>query len=355
MALTLSRINAPLHTPSDVAALLDTFGLDLASVLTEANPKLTKTVGAVSVIHHALPHRALARAINPTTVATTAPRGFLPTLRALAERTGMVDAAMHHNGCRHATRGCIAACLNGAGHGGISTACANCRGRRTLAMIADPTTYVRAMVWALARAYSRAAAQGLPLAFRTLGTDETPWHRMMAPLFPHETAILRRRFGVETLHGNDLNVAQVFAPMVSCGAMVPYEYVKASVRHADGPSAWLRAGWRDITASFATDRATACADAIDALRLGFRVAVPIAWPKGETLPPVAVFTTRAGQTITARTVDGDQSDARWRDPAGCVVLLREKRARGADRTLADRFILPHAHHHTLADGHLQLG
>jgi hypothetical protein len=355
LTLSPSRTNAPLHTPSDVAALLDAFDLDVASVLTEANPKLAKTVGAVSVIHHALPHRALARAIDPGTVATTAPRGFLPTLRALAERTGMVDRAMAHNGCRHATRGCIAACLNGAGHGGISTACANCRGRRTLAMIADPPTYARAMVWALARAYSRAAAQGLPLAFRTLGTDETPWHRTFAPMAPHETAILRRRFGVQTLHGNDLNIAQVFAPMIADGRMIPYEYVKAAVRHADGPAAWLRAGWCDVTASFAADRITACADAIDALRLGFRVAVPIAWPKDQPLPPVAVFTTRAGQTITARTVDGDQGDARWRDPSGCVVLLREKRARGADRTLADRFILPHAHHHTLADGHLELG
>jgi hypothetical protein len=36
------------------------------------------------------------------------------------------------------------------------------------------------------------------------------------------------------------------------------------------------------------------------------------------------------------------------------VLLREKRARGADRTLADRFILRHARLHSLADGTVSL-
>jgi hypothetical protein len=353
-SLTVARNNAPLRTPDDVRALLPSFDLDVASVLTTANPKLAKTQGAHSVIHHALPHRALARAINPATVATTAPRGFLPTLRALAETRGMVDAAMRHNGCRFATPGCIAGCLNGAGHGGISTACANCRGRRTLAMIADPVTYQRAVLWALARAYSDAARHGLPLAWRMLGTDETPWHRMYAPLFPHETAILRRRFGVDAVDGNSLTLAGMLAPMIADGRMIPYEYVKAGVDHPDGPRAWLRAGWRDITASFAADRLTACTDAVAALRAGFRIAVPIAWSKGEPLPRWCTLATRAGQAITVHTVDGDADDARWRNPAGCVVLLREKRARGADRTLADRFILPHARLHPLADGTVSL-
>lgn len=354
LPLSPARNNAPLQTPNDVRAFLWSFGLDIASVLTASNPKLAKTMGAHSVIHHALPHRALARAIDPHTVATTAPRGYLPTLRALAERHNAVDLAMRHNGCRFATAGCAAACLNGAGHGGISTACAGCRGRRTLAMITDSRTYVRAMVWALAREYANAARDGLPLAFRLLGTDEAPWLRMHAPLFPHETAILRRRFGVDAVDGNAMTIADAFAPMIADGRMIPYEYVKAHVDHADGPRAWLRAGWRDITASFAADRMTACADAVDALAAGFRVAVPIAWPKGETLPRWCTIATRAGRTVTVHTVDGDADDARWRNPAGCVVLLREKRARGADRTLANRFILPHERLHTLADGTLSL-
>lgn len=361
MTLTVShpltaaaRCNGPLQTPDDVRAFLAGFDLDVPSLLTVGNPKLAKTVGARSVIHHALPARGLALAIDPTNNARTAPRGFLADVRALAERHGMIETAQRHNGCRFSTDGCRRACLNDAGHGGISTACANCRGRRTLAMIADPPTYTRAMVWALARAYAQGAAHGLPLAFRTCGTDETPWFRKRAPLFPWETRILRRRFGVDTLHGDALNVAEVFAPMVADGRMVPYEYVKAGVHHADGPGAWLRAGWRDVTASFAADRMTACADGIDALRAGFRLAVPIAWDKHTPLPTVAVLRTH-GQTLTVPCVDGDVDDARWRNPAGCVVLLREKRARGADRTLANRFILPHATNHALADGTLQLG
>jgi hypothetical protein len=353
--LTLSRNNAPLQIPSDVKALLASFELTLDSVLTISNPKLAKTIGARSVIHHALPHRGLAVAINPGTIARTAPRGYLPGLRAVAERHGMLDAAMRHNGCLSATPGCIALCLNDAGHGGLSAACAACRGRRTLAMIADPVTYVRAVLWALARESAHATADGMPLAFRLCGTDETPWWRMRAPLSGHESAILKRRFHVDAVAGPCQTLADVFGPMIADGRMIPYEYVKAGVDHPDSPLAWLGAGWHDVTASFAADRFSACNDAIKALDAGLRVAVPIAWPKTVALPTRAVITLTNGTTRAVPCVDGDQSDARWRDLSRCVVLLREKIARGADRTIQNGFMLPHRFRHTLADGRLDLG
>ena len=355
LTLSPSRRNAPLQTPADVVPFLAGFHLDVPSLLTVANPKLAKTIGARTVGHFALPHRGLARAIDPANVNTTAPRAFLADVRALAETHGMVDAAMSHNGCRGATPGCIHACLNDAGHGGLNRDCAACRARRTLAMIADPVTYVRAMVWALARESANATADGVPLAFRMLGTDETPWFRMRAPLSFHETRILHHRFGVDALAGDAVTIADAFAPMIADGRMIPYEYVKLGVDHPDGPHAWLAAGWSDITASFAADRITACADAVRALDAGFRVAVPIAWPKGETLPTVAVITLTDGTTRTVPCVDGDADDARFRNPGRCVVLLREKRARSAGRSLAGRFILNHAHRHTLADGRLDVG
>ena len=354
LTLSPSRRNAPLQTPADVRALLTSFDLDVPSLLTVANPKLAKTVGARTVGHFALPHRGLARAIDPANNAH-GPRGFLADVRALAETHGMVDAAMRHNGCKGATPGCIRACLNDAGHGGLNRGCAACRARRTLAMIADPVTYVRAMIWALARESANATADGVPLAFRMLGTDETPWFRMRAPLSFHETRILHHRFGVDALAGDAVTIADAFAPMIADGRMIPYEYVKLGVDHPDGPCAWLAAGWRDVTASFAADRITACADAIRALDAGFRVAVPIAWPKGETLPTTAVITLTDGTVRTVPCVDGDADDARFRNPGRCVVLLREKRSRSAGRSLAGSFILNHAHRHTLADGRLDVG
>jgi hypothetical protein len=355
LTLSPSRTNAPLQIPSDVKALLASFDLTLDSILTISNPKLAKTIGARSVIHHALPHRGLAIAINPGTVARTAPRGYLPGLRAVAERHGMIETAQRHNGCLSATPGCVALCLNDAGHGGLSAACAACRGRRTLAMIADPVTYTRAMVWALARESANATVDGVPLAFRLCGTDETPWFRMRTSLSLHEAQTLKRRFHVDAVAGPGQTIADVFAPMIADGRMIPYEYLKARVDHADGPLAWLAAGWRDITASFAADRFSACNDAVQALDAGLRVAVPIAWPKGETLPTRAVITLTNGVRRAVPCVDGDQSDARWRDPARCVVLLREKVARGADRTVRNGFMLPHRFRHTLADGRLDLG
>jgi hypothetical protein len=355
LTLSPSRHNGPLQTPDDVRALLAGFDLDVPSLLTVGNPKLAKTIGARSVIHHALPARGLALAIDPNNNARTAPRAFLADVRALAETHGMVDDAMRHNGCRFSTDGCRRACLNDAGHGGMNRTCVACRARRTLAMIADARTYVRGMVWALARESANATADNVPLAFRTCGTDETPWFRMVAPLSLHEVQTLKRRFGVDAVAGPCQTIADAFAPMIADGRMIPYEYLKAGVDHADGPDAWLTAGWRDVTASFAADRFSATADAVRALDAGFRVAVPIAWPKGQPLPTRAVITLTNGTTRAVPCVDGDADDARWRNPARCVVLLREKIARGADRTLPNRFILRHAHRHTLADGRLDLG
>ena len=355
LTLSPSRTNAPLQTPDDVRTLLGGFELDVPSVLTVANPKLAKTVGARNVGHFALPARGLALAIDPTNNARTAPRGFLADVRALAERHGMIETAQRHNGCRFSTDGCRRACINDAGHGGLSPACASCRARRTLAMIADPVTYPRAMVWALARESANATADGVPLAFRLCGTDETPWFRMRTSLSLHEAQTLKRRFHVDAVAGPGQTIADVFAPMIADGRMIPYEYLKARVDHADGPLAWLAAGWRDITASFAADRFSACNDAVQALDAGLRVAVPIAWSKGETLPTRAQITLINGTARMVPCVDGDVDDARWRNPARCIVLLREKRARGADRTLTNGFILPHRFRHTLADGRLDLG
>jgi hypothetical protein len=74
----------------------------------------------------------LALAIDPNNNARTAPRAFLPDVRALAERHGMIETAQRHNGCRFSTDGCRRACINDAGHGGMNPACAACRARRTL-------------------------------------------------------------------------------------------------------------------------------------------------------------------------------------------------------------------------------
>jgi len=336
--------------PSDVAALLRTFRLELPSILTASNPKLQKTAGARSVILHHLPHRALARAINARTVATTAPRGYVPALAELVDSLSLRALASAHNGCMHATPGCAEACLAGAGHGGLSVDVTFCRGRRTLASIADPVTYARTVLFALCRELARADRDGVPLAFRLCGTDETPWFRRAFPISAGDAQTARRLFGATLEVGERLNLLEALAP--ERGRLRPYEYLKAPVDAPDGLRAWSAQGW-DVTASFAADRPTACQDAVAAVRAGYRLAVPLAVPKRAPLPSRLVITYN-GATVALPVVDGDNGDARFRDPGAVAVLLREKRARGAKRDVVERFILPNAPLISLADGTLQL-
>lgn len=348
---------AALNLPADVAGLLQTFGLSLDGLLTDTNPKLLKTKLARSVIHHALPHRALARAIDPANVDPVAPRGYVEPLHRVAIETGTVDLARRHNGCMHATGGCAEACLNGAGHGGLSVHVTAARGRRTLAMIADPVTYGRAMVYALARQLQRARRDSLPLAYRLCGTDEFPWFAQQFPITAADHAAIWRRFDVwvtvserQTVHG---------AISGSNDDAIPYEYLKAPADDAYGLKAWRDSGkcWNgagvDVTSSFAADRPTACRDAFAAVNAGFRLAIPVAVAKRDPLP-TRVLISHNGRTLALPTVDGDASDARWLDPSPVAVLLREKRARGAKRETVDRFILPDAPFIRLADGAIQL-
>jgi hypothetical protein len=92
-----------------------------------------------------------------------------------------------------------------------------------------------------------------------------------------------------------------------------------------------------VTASLAADRQGGCAAAAEAVAAGFRLAVPVAMPKGQPLPPVLMLRPSAdGPILRLLTVDGDLSDHRWLDPQGpqpggfdgIAVMLRTKVSRG---------------------------
>jgi hypothetical protein len=333
---------APLALPPDVADLLATYRVPLPDLLTEANPKLAKGAAlARGVILHHLPARALAAAVTPGRHGATPPRGALADLRALALETRAIDRALAHNGCPWATAGCAAGCLNWAGHGGLSVAVAAARGRRTLAMLADPVAYGRAVLWAIARQWQRAQADGVPLAVRLRGTDEGPrvgWHRLRLSVSPAETVALARRYGLPVVAGDQLTLADALALPRGEGTLKLYEYSKAPVSGPFGLAAQSAAGW-DVTASMAADRATATADAAAAARAGYRVAVPVALAKGAPLPVALTLAPDRGAAVTLPAVDGDATDHRWADPARVAVILRTKRSRGADAAVADPFSL----------------
>lgn len=341
-----STLNRRVRAPEDVDRLLTLFGLTPGQLLTTANPKTARDGRQRIAIHHALPSRGLARACDPATAAPTAPRGYLPALAALAERNGMVAAVARHNGCPYATSGCASACLAHAGHGGLSVDVAACRGRRTMARLADPVTYARAILWAACGELAAARAAGLPFALRLNGTDEFPWFAQRFPISVADAVAIRRRYGVDVETGDALTVADAFAAPNPDARL--YEYLKAPVDAPDGLRAWRAAGF-DVTASFAADRSTACRDAIAAARAGFRVAVPVAIGKGQPIPS-GVIISDGRDAVALRTVDGDASDARYRDPSPVAVILRAKRSRGADPDAAGRFILPDRERVDLVDG-----
>lgn len=347
--LTATRLTVA----ADVAAYLRRFDLTLDGLLTLSNPKLAKgSATAHGVILHHLPARALAAAIRPQTEGATAPRSYLPELRALADRENLTAAALNWNGCPWATAGCAAGCLNWSGHGGLSSVVAAARGRRTLAMLANPEAYARAIVWAIARQWHAAQLKGLPLAVRLRGTDEgvrQGWHRLRFDLPVADAVAMLRRYAFP-INGGTGTIAELcsYAPELTF-----YDYSKAPLSGALGLSAQHRAGW-DITASFAADRPTAVADGAAALRAGFRLAVPVALAKGAPIPDRLRLTPKTGSPITVPCVNGDQTDHRWLDPHGAAVILRTKVSRGASPVAAAFSLTPGKDPQPLADGTAQL-
>lgn len=355
---SLIHAATPGAIPSDVRDLLARFGFSLPKLLTTSNPKLNKGEalghGRGLILHH-LPARALARAITPGNEGSTTARGFIPSLLELAEREGLTAAALAHNGCPWMTAGCGSAeggCLNFSGHGGMGQTVAAARGRRTLGMLANPEAYARALLWSIARHYAAARLAGENLAVRLRGTDEGPamgWHRLPVNVTPGEALSLRERYGLEV---SPHTAAPITERLAANSGLAVYEYSKGPVQGELGLISQRDHGV-DVTSSFAADRGTCCRDALQSLREGFRLAIPVAIKRGAPIPD-RVTISAGGESITVPTVDGDQTDHRYLDPHAVAVILRTKTSRGAG-PVADLFSLRgHESAQPLADGIVSL-
>ncbi len=331
----LARKSAPARLPADVAALLQRFSLSMESLLTvgASNAKLAKGAAlAWPVILHHLPARSLAAALLGPEAGTTAPRSRLPGLADLAKATGTLALGMAHNGCPWASKGCADGCLAWSGHGGMGTVPAAARARRTLAYLADSPAYARAILWAIAKAYRQAQDKGLPLAVRLRGTDDLAWHLQRVTVSPTEAVSLARRYGLPVAPGQGQTLAETLS-LAPAGSIHLYEYSKAPVDGPLGLQAQRSAGW-DVTASLAADRPDGALAAIRAVEAGFRLAVPVALPKGAALPAVLILE-RGPLAVDLACIPGDDTDHRWSDPSGphlgcdgVAVILRTKVSRG---------------------------
>ena len=348
--------DTPGAVPADVRDCLARFGLTLRGLLTtdRSNPKLGKGAEvARGLILMQSPARQLARMITPGADGPIPTRSHIPALMELAEREGLTAAALAHNGCPWSTGGCRMGCLMWSGHGGLSVSVAAARGRRSLAMLAGVDVWARAVLWATLRHHRGAVAAGDLVSLRLRGTDEGPpqgWHRVPLAISTAEAVSIRDRYGVDLAAG----VAPMGDRLRALPSLRWMEYSKAGTRGPLGLISQRNAG-ADITSSFAADRATATADALEALGAGFRLAVPIRIKRGDPIPS-AVRLVSGSQAVTVAAV-GDRHDHRWMDPQGpdrCAVILRTKISRGAGPA-ADAFSLAaHDQPQRLADGSVQL-
>lgn len=332
-----ARVSAPSHLPADARRLLQRFELDLDAVLTvgASNAKIAKGLGeAWGVIHHTLPGRSLGAAVHGPIAGPTAPRSRLVEVRRLALENELGALVESFLACPWASEGCLEGCLAWAGHGGISTNVASCRGRRGLARLWAPNVYAIVLLWAIAKAYAKAQKLGLPLAIRLKGTDDISYHLQRFNLSASEAAILARRYGLPAIPGQGTTLPEVLQVVMGDGSLQWYEYSKAPLWGHQGLLQMRDCGI-DVTASLAADRKGGLIDAMAAVAAGFRVAVPVAFPRGASLPEALIL--RDGDTIQRlKCIDGDKTDNRWLDPQGpqdsdfdgVAVILRTKRSNG---------------------------
>lgn len=237
---------------------------------------------------------------------------------AKSTKFGYLTAVLHlapgslsgFNVCPKATAGCLAACLNTAGRGGIAiggvlshddvatgrrtNAIQTARVRRTKAYFADRAGFMATLAVDIGKLVRMAAKLGLQPAIRLNGTSDIPWERVPYAGLP--------------------NIMAAF-PDVQF-----YDYTKRANRRE------LPANYR-LTFSLAEDND---AEAIRALQNGMNVAavfhkVPESvdvW-SGCVLPADDT----AGNT---RVIDGDVHDLRFLDPVGVIVGLKAKGAAKRD-------------------------
>lgn len=249
---------------------------------------------------------------------------------------GYLTAVLHlapgslsgRNVCPQATAGCLAACLNTAGRGGITTGAGRithaelvagtrtnhiqaARIRRTRWYFSDRPSFMATLVADIAKLVKLAASLGLEPAIRLNGTSDIPWERVPA--------------GVEGFSSHAANVMELF-PDVQF-----YDYTKRPNRR-DLPSNYR------LTFSLAEGNDDA---AYWATRAGMNVAAVFhKVPASYTLPATrdrsfggvgmgASMTHPdglgwVGNVKEFAVINGDTHDLRFLDPAGVIVGLKAK-------------------------------
>jgi hypothetical protein len=185
------------------------------------------------------------------------------------------------NTCAQASAGCIAACLNKAGRGGLFSNVQEARIAKTRVYYTDRDGFMAQLVAEIAALSRKATKRGLRAAVRLNGTSDIPWERI--PVAGHA------------------NIMAAFPDVTF------YDYTKITKRALS----WARGDMpTNYHLTFSRTESNH-ADALAVLAAGgnvaavFRKALPEAW---------------AGVSV----INGDETDLRFTDPKGVVVGLKAK-------------------------------
>jgi hypothetical protein len=241
-------------------------------------------------------------------------RGNPKTLK--GEKKGYLTYIMHlapadmsgYNVCAMATDGCIAACLNTAGHGGIgagslaeikgetqTNTVQKCRIRRTKWYFEDRPAFMAALHKEIKGAIRYAQARDLTPVFRLNGTSDIPWESVPVIVGNHSYT----------------NIMYAF-PHIQF-----YDYTKRPNRKNLPPNYHITFSYAETTRNQN--------DAIKAVANGMNVAVVFrSRALVESYLAKGTWEMCAPFGVNMPVFDGDESDLRFLDPAGVAVALYAK-------------------------------
>ena len=195
-----------------------------------------------------------------------------------------------YNVCAKATAGCIAACLNTAGRGGMikkgetTNAIQQARIRKTKFFFENRTEFMLQLVKDIELAIKQCVKKNLVPVFRLNGTSDLAWEKY------------------EVNRGDKLyrNIFAAFSEVQF------YDYTKILGRKVNGIANY------HLTFSEADDNAL---DTLNAIRAGMNVATVFGIKKNSPMPEM---------WNGMKVFNGDESDLRFLDPKGVVVGLYAK-------------------------------
>ena len=189
-----------------------------------------------------------------------------------------------------------------------------------MAAIDRPTAYARGLVFSIAHHYKKA---GGALSVRLKGTDENNIHFKRVFLTVTEIKHLNRYYGLNIEYSDK---PRVLSEIFKNDSIIFYEYSKAPLTYLNR----LKALGVDVTASLVADRITGAADAITAVKSGYRLAVPVTLNKADRIPRRVIISDNNGRRVDIAARSGDNYDYRPADPQKCAVILKAKKSAGGD-------------------------